>query len=258
MADLASVLANRAWLKRVCPFPHIVAYDVFAPAFYIALAEQVREILDRGLSEHPAPDRFSRNIRGYDAYGFGLDHSFPDPLALFLSAEWRDMLSDLLDIGRTPYVFAGAHHHAAGGQNGFIHNDFNPVWFPRALDGAIRIPDQEVCSYKTGEGSLAPHEKTEVLRGAAVIVFLLNDGWKPGDGGETALYASAADDISKPAACCPPRSNSLLAFECTPVSFHSYLANHRLPRTSIIMWVHRPMAEGIARYGEDRFERWKH
>lgn len=258
MLDLGSVLANRGWLKRTSPFPHIVACDVFTLAYYDALAEQVREILDRGLSEHPAPGRFSRNIRGYDAYGLGLDHSFPDPLALFLSAAWRDMLSRLFDVGRTPYVFAGAHHHAVGGKNGFIHNDFNPVWFPRARDGEIRIPDQEVCAYKTGEGTLAAHQKTEVLRGAAMIFFLLNDGWRPGDGGETALYASAADAVSKPIMRCPPQNNRLLAFECTPGSFHSYLANWRLPRTSIIMWVHRTMAEGTARYGEDRLERWKH
>jgi hypothetical protein len=126
------------------------------------------------------------------------------------------------------------------------------------MDGEIQVPDQTVCAYKTGEGTLPASEKIEVLRGVALIFFLMNDGWRPGDGGETGLYASAQDAISRPAARCPPENNSLVAFECTPHSFHSYLANGRLPRSSIIMWVHRPLEEGIARYGAERIERWKH
>jgi 2OG-Fe(II) oxygenase superfamily len=254
--QLAEILANRSWLRRAWPFPHLVARNVFTPQFYKALGAELQDILDRGFSEAPSGERFSRSIPGYDAYGISLQQPSPGPLALFLSPAWRDMMCNLFGISATPYVFAGAHHHAVGSKAGFIHNDFNPVWFPLAVDGEIQTPNHQLCSYRTGTGSLDESRKVEVVRGAALIFFLLNDGWRPGDGGETGLYGSGRANISEPADRCPPENNSLLAFECTPRSFHTYLANRRLPRTSIIMWVHRPMGEAVEKYGIERLERW--
>jgi hypothetical protein len=257
MLHPSAILANRAWLRRSWPFPHIVARNVFKPDFYSALSRQMGEILGGGLSDVAARDRFSRNIPGYDAYGIGLDHTVPEPAAIFLSPGWRDLISDLFRITRTPYVFAGAHHHAIGSKNGFIHNDFNPVWFLRSSGSEIQIPRQELCAYKTGEGLAADADKVEVVRGAVVIIFLLNDGWQRGDGGETGLFESSQSCIAEPDVRCSPENNSLLAFECTPYSFHAFQRNRKLPRTSLIMWVHRPLEEATAKYGASRLERWK-
>jgi hypothetical protein len=254
---LAEILANRAWLRLEQPFPHVVARNVFTPAFYAGLESQLQAILEQGLSDVPAPGRISRNIPGYDAYGIGLDQSAPEPIGLFVSEPWRDMMCDLFGIGRTPYVFAGLHHHAVGSSDGFVHNDFNPVWFPRAAGDALQSPDQSVCAYKTGAGSLDPSEKAEVVRGAVMILFLLNDGWQLGDGGETGLFATREAPTSDPVVRCPPENNSLLMFECTPSSFHTYLGQNRRPRTSIIMWVHRSLDEAIEKHGEERLERWE-
>jgi len=257
MTDPADVLANCAWLRRRQPFPHIVARNVFKPDFYAALSAQLGGILGGGLSDAPARGRFSRSIPGYDAYGIGLDHTTPEPAAIFLAPAWRDLMCGLFGITRTPYVFAGAHYHAVGSRDGFIHNDFNPVWFLRSCESCIGIPREERCAYKTGAGPAPEEEKIEVVRGAVMIIYLLNDGWRPGDGGETGLFESRQSCISEPDAACPPENNSLVAFECTPHSFHVFLSNRRLPRTSLIMWVHRPLEEAIEKYGEDRLERWK-
>lgn len=257
MPELADILANRAWLHRSWPFPHIVARNVFKPDFYAALAAWLDDVLRLGLSDVPGTGQFARNISGYDAYGIGLNRSTPEPAAIFLSPAWRNLMCGLFRVGSTPYVFAGAHHHAPGSKNGFIHNDLNPVWFSRAADAEIQIPQQEFCSYKTGVGPSQESNKVQVVRGAVVIYFLLNDGWRPGDGGETGLYASAQACISEPAVRCPPENNSLVAFECTPDSFHAFLTNQRLPRTSIIMWVHRTLGEAVEKFGEEKLERWK-
>lgn len=255
--DLAEVLANRRWLRRQWPFPHVVARQVFHEAFYEALADQLRTIVDLGLSETPDRSRFSRNIAGYDSYGIGFSPATPYPIGLFLSAQWRDLISNLFGISPTPYVFAGSHYHTVGSQNGFIHTDLNPVWFPLTENGNIQVPNNEQCSYKTGVGPLDESAKVRVVRGAAVLFYLLNDGWRHGDGGETGLYASPAVPVSAAVARCPPINNSLLAFECTPRSLHTFLANTRLPRASVIMWVHRPWNEAVAKFGEDMLERWK-
>ena len=145
-----------------------------------------------------------------------------------------------------------------GGPTGFLHNDFNPVWFPRATDGddRLQLPDHASCDFKTGEGTLADDAKVETIRGAVVIYYLLNDGWQPGDGGETGLFGSGTDDPAAPLGTCPPVNNSLIAFECTPFSFHAFLANHR-PRTSIIMWVHRTTDEAYEKFGDALVERWQ-
>ena len=257
LADLKAVVANRAWLHRAAPYPHVTATDVFTEAAYAELAAAMRELLDRGLSDVPVEGQFARSMRGYDAYGLGITARLGAPLDLFISPAWRAMLADLFAVGRTPYVFAGAHHHLPGGSTGFIHDDFNPVWFPRATDpDGVQLPDPARCDFKTGAGSLADDEKVETIRGAVVIYYLLNDGWQPGDGGETGLFATRDADPAAPAARWAPRNNSLIAFECTPRSFHAFLANRR-PRTSVIMWVHRPVAEAVERYGEASIERWQ-
>jgi len=257
MPELGDVLESREWLRRASPFPHVIARNVFRPDFYGELAAQVRALLDLGLSETPDGRRFSRNIPGYDAYGIGFRAPTEGPAALFLTPAWRDMLAAAFSVGRTPYVFAGAHHHTPGSRNGFVHNDFNPVWFPHANGDGIRAPDQDVCSYKTGSGTLADGEKVEVVRGVALIFYLLNDGWRPDDGGETGLFDSATCDVSHAAVRCAPENNTLVAFECTPRSFHTFLHNPRRPRTTIIMWIHRPLEEAVAKFGASLLERWK-
>jgi hypothetical protein len=257
MLDLDDILLNRAWLWRNYPFTHVVARNVFKHAYYQSLATWLRERLTYGLSELPALGQFSRSIPGYDAYGIGLSSATAGPAEVFLSAAWRDMMCGLFGIGRTPYMYAGAHLHAPGSRNGFIHNDFNPVWFPHAKDIEIRIPQPERCEYKTGAGPCRDSDKVQVVRGAVVIFFLLNDGWHCGDGGETGLYASPTSSVSEPAVRCPPENNSLLAFECSPFSFHAFMTNKRLPRTSIIVWVHRTLEEATEKYGKERLEHWK-
>jgi hypothetical protein len=257
MSRLGDAIASREWLRRTAPFPHVVARDVFQPEFYAALCAQMRELFTLGISETPTRGRFSRNLPGYDAYGVGFGASAAGPVSLFTSTEWRDMMCRVFGVGITPYVFAGAHYHAVGSLNGFVHNDFNQVWFPRAPDSEIQVPNQEICSYKTGDGSLGVDEKVQVVRGAVAIFFLLNDGWRPGDGGETALFDRTQLSEAEPATRCAPVNNTLVAFECTPNSFHAFRSNRRLARTSIIMWVHRPFEEAATRFGADRLERWR-
>ena len=234
-----------------------MARNVFKPAFYEALEQQVHSLLQRGLSEAPAVGRFSRNLPGYDAYATGFGTADEGPISLFFSHGWRDMLCDLWMITKTPYVFVGAHHHAPGSGSGFIHNDFNPVWFPRTSDDRIQMPDQNLCSYKTGVGTLDDADKVQVVRGAAFLLFVANGAWWPGDGGEIGLYQSADQGIARPTTTCAPVDNTVVTFECTPESFHGYLANRRASRTSIIMWVHRPLEEAVKRFGAERLERWK-
>ena len=91
----------------------------------------------------------------------------------------------------------------------------------------------------------------------AVLFYLANEPWRPGDGGETALFHGAGGGIDRPAAVVPPVNNSMLAFECTPFSFHTFLSNVRTPRNSVVMWLHRPKSEVEERWTSRPIVYWR-
>lgn len=259
MFRLAEVLAHRAWLRRTQPFPHIVASHVFNDSFYGMLEAEYTLILGKGLHDAPENNKgnFSRSIAGYDAYGVGFHQGMSGSLSIFASREWHDLLASLFNIPATGHVNVGAHHHAIDSANGWVHNDFNPAWFPRQAMGPIRFPDPLRCAYKTGAGSLPTADKLEVVRAVAMIFYLSNGGWTKGNGGETGLYSSASASPTDVHTRVSPENNSILIFECTPNSFHTFLSNSGRPRNSVIMWIHRSKKDALARWPEKELESWR-
>jgi 2-oxoglutarate-Fe(II)-dependent oxygenase superfamily protein len=252
---LSDALSENAWLRCSWPFPHIVARNVFKPDYYKALERQICEILTTR-SEEPDQGRLGRNLPGYDTHAVGLAPMTGQPTDLFFSRDWRDVLARVWGVSPTPYMVVWVHHHTPGSASGWVHNDFNPTWFPRTQDDRIRTLDSQLCAFQTGAGPLPPEQKIELVRGAALILFVANDEWWPGDGGETGLYESVHSSVADPAVAWPPENNSLVSFECTPQSFHAFLTNTRIARTSIIMWIHRPLEEAVSMYGADNLEPW--
>ena len=254
---LANVLSNRRWLRRDLPFPYVTATEVFRPDIYSDLVHSFHELLARGLSEQPCEDRFSRNMQNYDAYSLNLHPRFHVPLELFISRPWHDLLAGLFGITATGDMVGGLHHHLPNSKSGFIHNDLNPGWFvgePSAND-VIRS-DPAKCNYHNGVSTQSTSTPREEVRAAALIFYLANGDWQPGDGGETGLYTNAYSNPHQPAATVPPIDNSLVAFECTPRSWHAFLANVRRPRNSLVVWVHRPKQEVVERWGAQSIVNW--
>ena len=94
------------------------------------------------------------------------------------------------------------------------------------------------------------------IRGVAIIYYLNNLAWAPGDRGETGLYRAAQDPIEHPVVEVPPSNNSLLAFECTPHSFHTFRGNNRYARNSVIVWIHRQKSTVLGRWGDAAIVPW--
>jgi hypothetical protein len=124
-----------------------------------------------------------------------------------------------------------------------VHNDLNP--------------GQEAANTGSGEPDLlrSPFEPLTV-RAIAMIYYVGNAPWAPGDGGVTGLYFGPNDPVDRPAKVVPPINNSLLTFECTPKSFHSFISNRVHPRTCIVLWLHRHRADAILRWGEKTIIEW--
>lgn len=250
--DLCKVLVNRDWVRRELPFPHVVASNVFTASFYEALSLQLMGMLGGG-PEKTAPPR---GMPGLDVFGMAFAPPVSGPLAILVSPAWRDLMCQHFDIAPTPYVYAGAHHHSVGSKSGFIHTDFGTAWYARGSNGSIQLPNHQLCNYQTGKGDLSDAEKVQVVRGVVLLFYLLNDGWGPGDGGETGLYAREDLPVSKPSALVSPVNNSLVAFECSPTSFHTFISNRKCPRTSITVTVHRTLEDAERRFGREHIKQW--
>jgi len=239
---LAGYLLSRRWLRRSHPFAHVVAYDVFVPGVYAALCARFDEML-AGLNGHAYLD-------AHDIFGTTVTPASAAGLQPFASRAWHDLLATIVGVRATGHVALGMHHHKVGSADGFPHNDLNSGWF--AADpgpGAIELSQPEVVEYTTGTLRRPGVQPRENVRAVAVLYYLANGLWQPGDGGSTGLYTRASDPVRRPALVVPPLDNSLLAFECTPTSWHGFISNRRRPRNSIIMWLHRPKAEVVARWG---------
>jgi hypothetical protein len=233
----------------------LVSEYVFKSDFYAVLVRQFCELRGHGLAETTTPEIFSR-ISGFDAYSLSLQHVPPGtPLSLFTSRPWHDVLARVTGVPGTGHVRAALHHHLPGSADGGVHNDFNPGYFEATAEPDEIVMPGSRFSYHFGvdkDGQKGPNVIATV-RALAVLMYLHNPDWRLGDGGETALYL---DPGAAPAALAPPKDNSMLIFECTPVSYHRFCSNRRHPRNSVIMWLHRPWQDAVRRWGEEAIVRW--
>jgi len=251
-APLADILANSKWSYGKDPFPHILVEQVFIDSAYSQILAAFRETYSRSDAGRPESARLVYHKGNFDAYLMPFKPSLSGPLSLFVSKAWVDLLSKVTSVSATRDVNGALHCHPTGSKDGFIHKDFSSCWFfdkPRP-DG-INVADNEICNYRTGETSIAGAEAQERVRAVAMIYYLNNPPWSPGDGGETGLYRTDHDPVHHPAVAIPPINNTMLIFECSPHSRHSFISNLRNPRSNIVMWLHRTKPDTVAKWGED-------
>lgn len=256
--SLDCMLANRRWLRRSIPFPHFVAKGVFVQHVYRRLEAAFREMLSRGFGTDSDMGQSMYAMKGYDAYAFNFRPGLTGPFSLFISRPWHEMLASLVGVNATGEIDGALHHHRIGAVSGHVHNDLNPGWFVKvhSIEG-ITVSDACICSYNWGETYRPGLVARESIRAVAMIFYLNNRPWFPGDGGETGLYRSEKDPVDRPAAVVPPVNNSILVFECTPHSYHSFIRSKRRARNSVIMWLHRPKKEVVLRWGEKSIVKWR-
>jgi hypothetical protein len=213
-SQLVEVLANRRWEWRRSPFPHIVGRNVFRPPAYASLVTAFEEYADSGAIQYTPL---------HDFVGGPLNATAPAPLQVFLTDEWRRTFSRLFDVPLISHRSAGIHRHSPGSRSGFVHNDIKVERTDTAVD----------C-----------------VRAVAILFYLNSPEWQAGDGGGTGLYRHWQDPVDEPESVVSPLDNSLLAFECSPFSYHSFLAN-RLPRDSVVVFLYRELAGYLVRWGPE-------
>ena len=245
--EVAPLLWHRRWWVHTAPFPHVRAVNVFRPAVYRALAGEFRrwrEANDGGTA-----------LPGHDLQGATVTSAWTGPLCLFASRGWHDLVAAVTRVpDATGQVNLGLHRHRPHSKPGFPHTDLNPGWFPgeaEPADGGVVLADPGRVEYTSGVTRTDTASPVRVVRAVAVLFYLDNPAWTPDHRAETGLYRSARDDPAEPVAAVPPHANSLLAFECTPWSFHGFIGGGTVARNSVVQWLHRPAEAVEQRWGAD-------
>jgi LPS sulfotransferase NodH len=242
-------LAATRWWRSTEPFAHARAWPVFREDVYDEMVEAYRGFQEAG--------RLRRGIPGYDVTAVTLTPEMAGPFSVFLTRAWHDVLASLFDVDATGDVNVSIHHHAVGSTSGSPHNDLNPGWF--AVDGdplgtGVTVSDPEVCEYRSGR-TPDGRPSVERVRAVACIFHFGNSDGTP-VGGSTGFYRSPTDPVERPLVDVPPRNNSLVAFECTPFSYHAFVSNRTHERNSLVMWIHRSKEDAVARFGEASIVGW--
>lgn len=235
------------------PFRHIVVDDFFKKDFYNHLCVEMKKLLNRGISDTPQRDLFSR-LPSPDENIFSLtvDPKLGYPLSFFYSREWDQYISGVFNVASSRDTILALHHHEIGSKTSWTHNDFGMCSFKEdRLENGVN-PWYYQCIYR--DDSDKQPDTFRRVRAVAIIYYLLNDqNWSESDGGETALYTSAdRTDAFKVA----PINNRLLAFEVSPFSFHAFLQNKTSERNSIIQWIHQEPKLMFEKYPESKLSVW--
>jgi hypothetical protein len=194
--------------------------------------------LERTENDGPGPYTLKRTNPKYDALMLGMNDRLAPEFDPFFSLDWLQTLARLTSIPEIRRIDGGLHSNPKGSRSGWIHTDFCSGWFDQSSTQPGLLPRRNMVDYFTGKPKCNGAKPVEYVRAVTMIYYLCNDGWKPGDGGETGLYASshaaaltAFDDV-------PPINNSALVFRCSPHSYHRFIGNPGRTRNSIILWLH--------------------
>jgi hypothetical protein len=239
-AAVGRLLGHRRWWRCRRPFPHVRAVNVFRSSVYSELEGAFSDWLDES-GGGPGLD-------AHDLQGTTVTRRFEGPLRVFASAGWRELLRRALGVSVTPHVNLGLHHHRPHSEPGFAHTDLNPAWFPDDAEEVV-LADPASIDYTTGRVWDSSVNPIQVVRAVAVLFYIANPPWQPQHENCTGLYHSGRDDPGEPVTVVQPHSNSLLAFECTPWSFHGFVRGGSVGRNSIVQWLHRTPGAAHARWG---------
>jgi hypothetical protein len=250
MATLDEFVLGK-WSRLTTPFAHFRAEELLSPASYGAIASAFAEILNATDNDGAGRYKLRRSAENYDARMLAMDWQIADMFGPLFKIDWIKWLSEICEVPFLGRVDAALHSSPSGSRTGWIHTDLCSGWFDESYhDNGGRddllFPDRSRCDYFTGRSRKPGSRPVEYVRAATAIIYLCNDNWSQGDGGETALYASAkGSDVS----LIPPINNSALVFKCSPHSHHRFIRNPGRCRNSIIFWLHTTVDYATSEWG---------
>ena len=242
---------GKGWQEFSAPYRHFIANDVFDMETYAELARIFSLVVETTAGTREGRYKMKRVSENNDCLILGLTDRLAAKIPPLFAEEWLRSLADLLGLKFLPRVEGAFHSNPQGSRTGWIHTDCCSAWFDESngKTDTLMLPPRKRCDYFTGKPKAPDVKPKEYIRAATLIFYLCNDGWEPGDGGETGVYKSDQDTDDSLVKLIPPRNNSLFLFECSPHSYHRFVTNPGRTRNSIIMWLHATVSDAEARWG---------
>lgn len=237
------------WWGHRYPFRHFRAQSVLDSEAYQRVCAAFTAILETTAGERDGPYQLNRSNPKYDAKILAMNEDLAPSFDPFFSPSWLRALYRLVGLPELQRIDGGLHSSAKGSRDGWIHSDLCSGWFDESSSQPKLFPHRRKCDYFSGTAKTKDAKPVEYVRAATMIYYLCNEGWRPGDGGETGLYSSSRLGSRTPVELVQPIDNSILLFECSPHSYHRFVANPRRARNSIILWLHATVQQAEATWG---------
>lgn len=206
---------------------------------YRKLEKCFEEYLNKGLRFESVDKHFvkskakaQKNTESYSAYVCMPGSILPEPLKVFATKEFQDWVSEVTGVVFTPDFTFSMHYHPEGSPSGWVHSDYELVNF-RKTDSNTDL-NLLTSGYSSQGKPIKDSGFYSVTRSVALLFYLDDKDWTPGQGGETGFF----DEHKKPIAAFEPRRNVLGFFEVTPTSYHAFAGGNLRPRKSLVMWFH--------------------
>ncbi|MBN9288395.1 MAG: hypothetical protein BGO43_14115 [Gammaproteobacteria bacterium 39-13] len=236
------------------PFPHKHLMEFLKPDLYDDLCQLFNEVLARGIllpSDPFEPDKFKGFTYGFDAAFWQPPPDFGYPINEFYSSKWIEFFSKLFDVPLSYDISLTFHHQRFNSKPFAAHTDYCVVGMSKRFffNKKVRQHYFDTPYFIKDETEGKRLNLSVQMRSVVGIFYLNNPPWHEVNGGETGLYDSYESfTLGNPVKKIPPISNSLLTFETTPNSFHTYLPNRAKVRNTMIFWLHTPIKQKINRF----------
>lgn len=258
-------LSPKAEITIECfPFNHVTILNAFEPL----VVENLESVFNRNVAKSAPIGKVGET----GEYFYSAVNYTPDLLdinnsaiSILASNALRELVCSILNVQTVPALMLGSHRHNPPSRDGWIHTDCAIVSFPPdgpRVNGFNVFQPNTGCNYSDDSRDRQP-TSLKLARSVACLYYFGNRDWQQGDGGETALFAI---DRMSPVKKVAPIHNTLLAFEISPVSFHSYQACPNHTRDSFIWWYHSNVSWMEEHHsdkfthrrllGEDPWDRW--
>ena len=235
------------------PFHYVVIKNLLRDDIYNRLCGDFDEIIKRA-----PPVYKTENGKTYNALIAGLSkEDLKNGYDFFGSQQWMDFVSDLFCITFNKYISASLHYHEAPSKSGWPHTDLNICAFNDDPEMRIQVGTNG-ANYADDTAGRQPHA-VKCLRWVAGLYYYNNKQTiTEADGGGTGLYDATGQTVIKSSL---PQNNSLILFEISPVSYHSFIGAN-FNRSALVHWFHTSAGEYIKDnyhkidVNNLRFERW--
>lgn len=224
------------------PYPHVVIDDFFSQQAADLITSHFNELKSRGISESWNIQQIAR-FPSYDAYCYVFPREIDSPMSFFHSLPFITYLAKRFNLPLTTDVVAEYHHHKPNSKSGVSHNDYVDCYVVENFRPDGTNPWHFECNYMGGNSPEINAVKR--VRAIAFIYYFSDDCWKPGDGGETAVFGPDQKSLVKKI---DPLNNRLFAFKISPESWHAFVGNKQFERNSIIGWMHLKPEDAEALY----------